>query len=219
MERTDTDVATSARQLSRREVLRRSAVAGGAAVWMVPVVQRIGMSAAHAQVPSPVPTTQRPPDTGGTSSTTSSSTSSTSTSSTTSTTSPTTSSSSSTTSTSAPTTTSTSVPATTTSTVPVTGGTTSTTSEVSAGTTVPASVSGGGVTVPPRSVGVGASGGRVGGGGGSLPFTGAEALQLAALGSAAVVGGAALARSQRASRAGLEEPASAASDEELPPDS
>ena len=39
--------------LSRREFLKRGAVVGGAAVWMTPVVQTVGMSSAFAQATSP----------------------------------------------------------------------------------------------------------------------------------------------------------------------
>ena len=41
--------------LSRREMLRRSAIVGGALVWSVPVIQSIGMKAAAAQVAGPSP--------------------------------------------------------------------------------------------------------------------------------------------------------------------
>ncbi len=41
--------------LSRREMLRRSAIVGGALVWSVPAIQSIGMKAAAAQVAVPSP--------------------------------------------------------------------------------------------------------------------------------------------------------------------
>ena len=41
--------------LSRREMLRRSAIVGGALVWSVPAIQSMGMKAAAAQAgPGPV---------------------------------------------------------------------------------------------------------------------------------------------------------------------
>ena len=43
--------------VTRRDLLRRGAVLGGAVVWMTPVVQTIGMSRAFAQTASPDPCT------------------------------------------------------------------------------------------------------------------------------------------------------------------
>lgn len=39
--------------VSRRSALKKGAVAGGALLWVAPAVQVIGLSQAHAQVPSP----------------------------------------------------------------------------------------------------------------------------------------------------------------------
>ena len=41
--------------LSRREMLRRSAIVGGALVWAVPAIQSVGIKAAAAQVGGPSP--------------------------------------------------------------------------------------------------------------------------------------------------------------------
>lgn len=48
--------------LSRRDMLRRGAVVGAAAVWTVPLVQVVSMTAAHAESPS-AGTTNTPPGT------------------------------------------------------------------------------------------------------------------------------------------------------------
>ena len=44
---------TSQTELTRREILKRGAVFGGALVWATPVVQVVGMGRARAQTPSP----------------------------------------------------------------------------------------------------------------------------------------------------------------------
>jgi len=41
-------------QISRREILKRGAVVGGAVLWVTPVVQTLGMGQAFAQTPSQV---------------------------------------------------------------------------------------------------------------------------------------------------------------------
>ncbi|MDQ3681081.1 MAG: hypothetical protein M3378_11195 [Actinomycetota bacterium] len=41
--------------LSRREALKKGAIAGGAVIWAAPVIQSVGMSPAGAQQPSPAP--------------------------------------------------------------------------------------------------------------------------------------------------------------------
>lgn len=187
-----------AEALSRRQVMRTAAFAGGA-VWAVPAVQAIAMTRAHAQSTSPVPgSTQPPPPTGATTSTTTpSSTTSTPSSSTT---------TSSTTSSSTTTSTASGQGGTTSSTV-AGQGTTTTSAQVSGGasttsTNVPSVVSGGGLSAPGSSASGGGTAGS--GSGGILPFTGGDALQLAALGGAAIASGAALARARRTSRPGFD---------------
>ena len=45
----------TSRGISRRDLLKRGAVLGGAVVWVTPVVQTLGMGRAFAQTASPVP--------------------------------------------------------------------------------------------------------------------------------------------------------------------
>jgi hypothetical protein len=48
-----TGSATDQTDLTRRDLLKRGALIGGAVVWATPVVQVVGMSRAHARPPSP----------------------------------------------------------------------------------------------------------------------------------------------------------------------
>ena len=49
----NTDTTNPETGITRRELLKRGAVLGGALVWATPVVQTIGMRAAFAQSTSP----------------------------------------------------------------------------------------------------------------------------------------------------------------------
>ena len=55
------DSTGSSGSMSRRDVLRRGAVVGGALVWTVPVVQAVSMQAAHAESASAPPRDDKKP--------------------------------------------------------------------------------------------------------------------------------------------------------------